>query len=31
VFLAIFCSILFFTPEMGGYFLEYNNFIRRIR
>jgi ubiquinol-cytochrome c reductase cytochrome b subunit len=26
-FLAIFCSILFFTPEMGGYFLEYNNFI----
>jgi len=27
VFLAIFCSILFFTPEMGGYFLEYNNFI----
>ena len=27
VFLAIFCAILFFTPEMGGYFLEYNNFI----
>jgi ubiquinol-cytochrome c reductase cytochrome b subunit len=27
VFLAIFCSILFFTPEMGGYFLEYNNFL----
>jgi ubiquinol-cytochrome c reductase cytochrome b subunit len=27
VFLAIFCSILFFTPEMGGYFLEHNNFI----
>ena len=27
VFLAIFCTILFFTPEMGGYFLEYNNFI----
>jgi len=27
VFLVIFCTILFFTPEMGGYFLEYNNFI----
>jgi ubiquinol-cytochrome c reductase cytochrome b subunit len=27
VFLVIFCSILFFAPEMGGYFLEYNNFI----
>ncbi|MGQ0511000.1 MAG: cytochrome b [Betaproteobacteria bacterium] len=27
VFLAVFCSILFFAPEMGGYFLEYNNFI----
>jgi ubiquinol-cytochrome c reductase cytochrome b subunit len=26
VFLAIFCAILFFTPEMGGYFLEANNF-----
>jgi ubiquinol-cytochrome c reductase cytochrome b subunit len=27
VFLAIFACIVFFTPEMGGYFLEYNNFI----
>src|SRR5574341_1937740 len=27
VFLAIFCFIMFFVPEMGGYFLEYNNFI----
>jgi ubiquinol-cytochrome c reductase cytochrome b subunit len=27
VFLAIFCAVLFFTPEMGGYFLEHNNFI----
>ncbi|MBM3352826.1 MAG: cytochrome bc complex cytochrome b subunit [Betaproteobacteria bacterium] len=27
VFLAVFCAILFFAPEMGGYFLEYNNFI----
>jgi ubiquinol-cytochrome c reductase cytochrome b subunit len=27
VFLAIFCFVLFFVPEMGGYFLEYNNFI----
>jgi ubiquinol-cytochrome c reductase cytochrome b subunit len=26
-FLAIFCFILFFTPEVGGYFLEHNNFI----
>ena len=26
-FLAIFCIILFFLPEMGGYFLEHNNFI----
>ncbi len=26
-FLIIFCFIVFFTPEMGGYFLEYNNFI----
>jgi ubiquinol-cytochrome c reductase cytochrome b subunit len=26
-FLAIFCTILFFAPEMGGYFLEYNNFV----
>ena len=27
VFLAVFCFVLFFVPEMGGYFLEYNNFI----
>jgi len=27
VFLAVFCAVLFFTPEMGGYFLEYNNFV----
>ena len=27
VFLMVFCGIVFFAPEMGGYFLEYNNFI----
>jgi ubiquinol-cytochrome c reductase cytochrome b subunit len=27
VFLFIFCAIVFFAPEMGGYFLEANNFI----
>lgn len=27
VFLIVFCGIIFFMPEMGGYFLEYNNFI----
>jgi ubiquinol-cytochrome c reductase cytochrome b subunit len=27
VFLMIFAAIVFFAPEMGGYFLEYNNFI----
>ncbi len=27
VFLAVFCTIVFFVPDMGGYFLEYNNFI----
>ncbi|MBI5659162.1 MAG: cytochrome bc complex cytochrome b subunit [Nitrosomonadales bacterium] len=26
-FLIVFCSILFFAPDMGGYFLEYNNFV----
>jgi ubiquinol-cytochrome c reductase cytochrome b subunit len=26
-FLIIFCAIIFFSPELGGYFLEYNNFI----
>ena len=23
----VFCVVVFFAPEMGGYFLEYNNFI----
>ena len=27
VFLMIFTLIIFFAPEFGGYFLEYNNFI----
>jgi len=27
VFLMIFSAIIFFAPEFGGYFLEYNNFI----
>ena len=27
VFLMIFSAIIFFAPEVGGYFLEYNNFI----
>jgi ubiquinol-cytochrome c reductase cytochrome b subunit len=27
VFLLVFTAIIFFAPEMGGYFLEYNNFI----
>jgi ubiquinol-cytochrome c reductase cytochrome b subunit len=27
VFLAIFAFVMFFVPEMGGYFLEDNNFI----
>jgi ubiquinol-cytochrome c reductase cytochrome b subunit len=27
VFLLIFCAVVFFGPELGGYFLEYNNFI----
>lgn len=27
VFLFIFCAVVFFAPELGGYFLEYNNFI----
>jgi len=26
-FLTIFTAIIFFAPELGGYFLEYNNFI----
>ncbi|MFZ2388182.1 MAG: cytochrome bc complex cytochrome b subunit [Polaromonas sp.] len=27
IFLMIFSAIIFFAPEFGGYFLEYNNFI----
>ncbi len=27
VFLIVFSAIMFFAPEFGGYFLEYNNFI----
>ena len=27
IFLMVFAVIVFFAPEMGGYFLEYNNFI----
>jgi ubiquinol-cytochrome c reductase cytochrome b subunit len=27
VFLIVFVAIVFFAPEMGGYFLEYNNFV----
>src|SRR6184192_1319560 len=27
VFLMVFSAIVFFSPEVGGYFLEYNNFI----
>jgi len=27
VFLFVFAVIVFFAPEMGGYFLEYNNFV----
>ena len=27
VFLIVFSAVVFFGPEMGGYFLEYNNFI----
>ncbi|RJG02301.1 cytochrome b [Noviherbaspirillum sedimenti] len=27
VFLLIFSAVVFFAPEMGGYFLEYNNFL----
>ncbi len=26
-FLIVFAAIIFFGPEMGGYFLEYNNFL----
>lgn len=26
-FLLVFCAIVFFAPELGGYFLEFNNFI----
>ena len=27
VFLMVFSAIVFFAPELGGYFLEYNNFV----
>ena len=27
VFMMVFCAVVFFAPEMGGYFLEANNFI----
>ncbi|MDE0158309.1 MAG: cytochrome bc complex cytochrome b subunit [Gammaproteobacteria bacterium] len=27
VFLIIFCAVVFLTPEMGGYFIEANNFV----
>jgi ubiquinol-cytochrome c reductase cytochrome b subunit len=27
IFLMLFSAVVFFAPEMGGYFLEYNNFI----
>lgn len=27
IFLLVFFAVVFFAPEMGGYFLEYNNFI----
>ena len=27
VFLALFCPVIFFAPEMGGYFLEHANFV----
>jgi len=27
MFLIVFFAIVFFAPEMGGYFLEYNNFL----
>ncbi len=27
VFLIVFSAVMFFSPELGGYFIEYNNFI----
>jgi ubiquinol-cytochrome c reductase cytochrome b subunit len=27
MFMILFCIVMFFVPEMGGYFLEYNNFV----
>jgi ubiquinol-cytochrome c reductase cytochrome b subunit len=27
IFLMVFTAVVFFAPELGGYFLEYNNFI----
>ena len=31
MFFLIFAVVVFFAPELGGYFLEYNNFIPQIR
>ena len=31
VFLLVFSAIIFFAPELGGYFLEYNNFIPALK
>jgi len=27
IFLTLFSAVIFFAPEMGGYFLEFNNFV----
>ncbi len=27
IFLIIFCAVIFFAPEIGGYFIEANNFV----
>ena len=27
VFLIFFCAVLFFAPELGGWFLEHDNFV----
>ena len=27
VFLIVFCAVIFFAPELGGYFLEHDNFV----
>jgi ubiquinol-cytochrome c reductase cytochrome b subunit len=31
VFLFVFCAMIFFAPEMGGYFLEFANFEGQLR